>query len=154
MDETGFKILEMLSNTPGISQKDVAKALKVTPPAITNRLKKMREDGIIMGFLPVVDLGKLGFRITMLSNLRVRYDRVEEAVAWFAKSRNVCAVYHITGAYDMLIVSKFRDTKEFSEWVKEANLQKGKDGTSFMERMNSSLVFNTAKESLAPAKLL
>jgi DNA-binding Lrp family transcriptional regulator len=57
-----------------------------------------------------------------------------------SKYPNVCAIYDITGLTDMIIVAKFRNRKDLSNFVK-------KDlSMSFVERTNTHIVFITVKE--------
>ena len=151
MDGTDLKILNLLISKPRVNRKEIAKKLGLTPPAITHRIRKMRESGIIKGFLPVANFEKLGFDVTMFSNIKVKYDKVKEATARFVKDRNVCAVYYIAGEYDLLVITKFKNTQEFSEWLARVNNPKA--NADFIERMNSSIVFGVMKEGFTPNKI-
>ena len=150
MDETDLKILNKLVQKPGISLKEIAVEIGLTPPAVTHRIKRMKEDGIIKGFVPTVNLKKLGFNLAVLTNIKIKYRGVKGAASWLAKDDNVCGVYYVTGAYDFLVLSRFKNTKEFSDWIERINQPENKP--TFIDRMNTSVVFEKIKEDLAPNK--
>ena len=53
---------------------------------------------------------------------------------------NVCAEYYITGLTDMIIIAKFRNRKELSDFVKRDL------ALPYIERTNSHIVLVTVKE--------
>ena len=57
-----------------------------------------------------------------------------------SKYENVCAIYDITGLTDMIIVAKFRNRKELSNFVKKEL------SIPSVQRTNTHLVFTTVKE--------
>jgi DNA-binding Lrp family transcriptional regulator len=142
------RILSLLLNEPDISQKEIAKLLKISPPAVTNRIKKMKAEGIIAGFQPLVNTLKFGYDTTVLVMVRVKNGKLMDAAKWFAADDNVCAVYRITGVYDIAVIAKFKNTRELNDWNRRVAAS-----TDHVERMNTSLVFDSLKEGSAPNKL-
>lgn len=61
VDELDKKILAILSKDARSRLVDIAKELKVTPNAISYRIKKMKEAGIIQGARIVLDRNKIGY---------------------------------------------------------------------------------------------
>ncbi|MFH1785517.1 MAG: Lrp/AsnC family transcriptional regulator [Candidatus Micrarchaeota archaeon] len=61
IDELDKKILAILSKDARNRLVDIAKELKVTPTAVSYRIKKMKESGIIQGARVVLDRNKINF---------------------------------------------------------------------------------------------
>ncbi len=57
-----------------------------------------------------------------------------------SKIDNVCCVYDITGDTDTVIVAKFKERNELSEFVKSISTMTG------VENTNTHVVLNTTKE--------
>ena len=142
------QILTLLVNNPGISQKEIAKNLGVSPPAINNRIQRMRKKGIIKGFVPLIDLGKLGFELTAIVKIRVKGAKFREAAEFLVKEKHVCSVYMITGEHDVLAVAKFKHMSEMDQWTQDI-LKK----TDVIERTSTSVVFDPFKESTVPNEI-
>ena len=47
LDENDRKILSMLSENPGISQAELSEALKISQPAVSLRIRKLEEKGVL-----------------------------------------------------------------------------------------------------------
>ncbi len=139
------RILSLLLNEPDISQKDIAKRLKVSPPAITNRVQRMKKEGIIKGFVPVIDLSKLGYDLSFVVWVRIRNGKLAEAAEFFAKEDNVSVVYDITGDYDLAVFVKFKNTDEADKWSKRVL-----SNMDFINRTNSSFVIEAVREGTVP----
>lgn len=145
LDETDKKILALLMRSPEITQKQIAGKVGLTAPAINNRLQRLRADGVLLGSSLLIDLGKLGYDITVLVNAKIRNGKLVEASEKYSKEPGVCSTYTVTGEYDMVLVAKFHNTKELEKWN-----QKMTQDTEFIERINTSLVFTMQKEGTNP----
>jgi len=142
------KILTLMLNNPEISQKEIARRLQVTPPAVNSRIQRMRRNGVITGFAPVVDLQKLGYEITIVMELRGKDGKFADAANVLAKEKCVSSVYLITGDYDVLVVAKFKKMSEFHEWVQR--ILKERD---LIIRTKSSLAVSSPRESVVPNEI-
>lgn len=148
VDEKDRKILNILVEDPGSSQKEIAEKIGMTAPAVNNRLQKLRVQKIIEGTNYNLALDKLGYDVIVLVNVKIRNGKLTEAAEKYAKSAPVCSLYTITGEYDMVIVAKFPNTKQLQYWN-----EKMTQDTEFIERINTSLVFNVKKEGTNPNKI-
>ncbi len=148
VDDTDKKILNLMIQNPAITQKEIAKKIKITPPAVHSRIQRLKAKGVIKGMVPVLDLSKLGYDITVVIMATVKNGKIKEAGEKWSKDKNVCAVYRITGKSDLTIIAKFKNTKELSDW----NLKLASD-SEHLERVNTSLVFNSEKDTLIPNEI-
>ena len=62
-DRVDKQILKLLLRNANTSKAEIAKILKVAPSAISERIKKLEECGLIQGYEVRLDASKLGFEL-------------------------------------------------------------------------------------------
>ena len=140
MDETNVKILKKLLSDARMSYRKVAEEIGVSPPTVLARVKKLESDGIIRSYSTLLDHEKLGYDMTAIIEITATKGKIVDLERQIAKFPNVCAVYDITGLTDMIVVAKFKNRKELSNFVK-------KDiSLPYVERTNTHVVLITVKE--------
>ena len=140
MDETDVKILKKLLSDARMSYRKVAEEIGVSPPTVLARVEKLEYDGIIRSYSTLLDQEKLGYDLTAIIEITATKGKIVELERQIAKFPNVCAVYDITGLTDMVVVAKFKNRKELSNFVKKDILLPS------VERTNTHLVLITVKE--------
>jgi DNA-binding Lrp family transcriptional regulator len=140
MDETDTKILHQILSDGRSSYRKIAEQIGVSPPTVLNRIQKLENNHIVKSYSAVLDHEKLGYDLTAIIEVTAVKGKITEVEKHISKFANVCAVYDITGLTDMIIVAKFKNRKELSDFVK-------KDlALPFVERTNSHMVLVTVKE--------
>lgn len=140
MDETDVKILKKLLSDARMSYRKVAEEIGVSPPTVLARVEKLESDGIIRSYSTLLDHEKLGYDLTAIIEITATKGKIVDLERQIAKFPNVCAVYDITGLTDMVVVAKFKNRKELSNFVK-------KDiSLPYVERTNTHVVLITVKE--------
>lgn len=140
MDETDFKILKKLLSDARMSYRKVAEEIGVSAPTVLARVDKLESDGVIRSYAALLDHEKLGYDLTAIIEITATKGKIVDLERQIAKFPNVCAVYDITGLTDMVVVAKFKNRKELSNFVK-------KDlSLPSVERTNTHLVLITVKE--------
>ncbi|MEM4390113.1 MAG: Lrp/AsnC family transcriptional regulator [Candidatus Micrarchaeia archaeon] len=143
LDATDRRILELLGQDARASFRDMARALRLSPSTILMRVRKMQEEGVLKGFVPLIDLKKLGYGVTVAISVKARGGRLEEVEKEIAQLPNVMAVYDITGEWDVLVLAKFRDMSELNAFVKRLL------SNPSIEHTLTSTVLNCVKEDIA-----
>ncbi len=140
MDETDVKILKKLLSDARMSYRKVAEEIGVSPPTVLARVEKLEGDGIIRSYSTLLDHEKLGYDLTAIIEITATKGKIVDLERQIAKFPNVCAVYDITGLTDMMVIAKFKNRKELSNFVK-------KDiSLPYVERTNTHMVLITVKE--------
>lgn len=140
MDETDVKILRKLLFDARLSYRKVAEEIGVSPPTVLARVERLEKDGVIRSYSALLDHEKLGYDLTAIIEITAVKGKIIELEREIAKFPNVCAVYDITGLTDMVVIAKFRNRKELSNFVK-------KDiSLPYVERTNTHVVLITVKE--------
>ncbi len=141
IDRMDLKILSELQEDARKSLREIAEKLGVTEATIYNRINKMKKMGIIEKFIPVINYSKLGFDLIAVIGITAKGGKVIEVEKLLAELPNVTAVYDVTGEFDVIAVSKFRDRDSLNEFVKDI----GK--LEFVEKTYTMLVLNVVKET-------
>lgn len=140
MDQTDVKILKKLLSDARMSYRKVAEEIGISPPTVLARVQNLESDGIIRSYSALLDHEKLGYDLTAIIEITATKGKIVDLERQIAKFPNVCAVYDITGLTDMIVVAKFKNRKELSNFVK-------KDlSMAYVERTNTHLVLITVKE--------
>jgi Lrp/AsnC family transcriptional regulator for asnA, asnC and gidA len=102
------------------SFREVARKTNVSPGTVAARVAKLEERGIIKKYTIQVDHEKLGYDLTVLINVRVtgspRFFEESNEVAELLEPN---AIYNTTGDHDLMIIAKFKNRAELSEFTKE-----------------------------------
>ena len=102
------------------SFREIARNTDVSPGTVAARVAKLEEKGIIKKYTIQVDHEKLGYDLTVLINVRVM-----GSPSFFEESSEVAellepnAIYNTTGDHDLMIIAKFKNRAELSEFTKE-----------------------------------
>jgi len=103
-------------------------------------VKKMEKEGIIQGYSALLDQEKLGYELTIVSEITVSKGRLLEMENQIARLPNVCCVYDVTGLTDAIIVAKFKNREELGKFTKCLL------ALPYVERTNTHVVLATIRE--------
>jgi DNA-binding Lrp family transcriptional regulator len=140
LDETDMKILRVLASDARLSSRKIAEQCGVSVGTVLSHVKKMEEDGIIEGYSALLDHEKLGYELTVVSEITVSKGRLLEMENEIARLPNVCCVYDVTGLIDAIIVAKFKSRDKLSKFTKRIL------SLPYVERTNTHVVLTTVKE--------
>jgi len=123
-----------------VSFRQLANEMNVSTTTVATRVARLQGAGIIGGYHALVDFQKLGYELTVVTEIHVSKGKLVEMEQEIAKIPNVCAVYDVTGEIDAVVISKCRNREELSRFTKSLL------GMHFVERTNSHVVLTTVKE--------
>jgi DNA-binding Lrp family transcriptional regulator len=141
LNKTDKKILESLLEDARFSSRQIAKKIGVSVGTVLSRIKKMEDRGLIKGYSAILDQEKLGYQLTVLTEITVSKGKLVEMEKEIAKSANVCGVYDITGLTDAVIIAKFKSREELGKFTKYLL------SLPYLERTNTHVVLTTIKEN-------
>ncbi len=141
LDETDFKILDALLDDARLSSRQIADRVGVSVGTVLSRIKRMENEGIIKGYSAIVDHERLGYELTVVTEITVAKGKLLDVEHEVAKIPNVCCVYDVTGLTDAIVVAKFKSRKDLSDFTKWLL------SLPYVERTNTHLVLTTVKEN-------
>ena len=140
LDETDVKLLKTLILDSRLSSRQMAKECGVSIGTVLSRIKGMEKEGIIKGYSALLDHEKLGYELTVVSEITVSKGRLLEVENEIARLPNVCSVYDVTWLIDAVIIAKFKNRSELSKFTKRIL------SIPYVERTNTHVVLTTIKE--------
>ena len=117
LDKTDRKILRLLQQNARMTVKEIASRLYMSSPAISARIAKLEEAGVIRGYHADIDPAFLGYTIKAFVNLEVDPKQKEEFYSFIENIDNVIECSFVTGDYSMLIETLFEDTSQLDHFV-------------------------------------
>jgi DNA-binding Lrp family transcriptional regulator len=139
-DDLDLRILAILNEDARMSYREIAKKLDIASGTVYNRIKKMTDNGIIKGYIPLLDHRKLGYDLTVLILIQVEGEYLTKVEKMLATPKEVLAVYDITGEFDVAVIARFKNTKSMNNFIK-STLK-----ISYIRRTVTNVVLNIVKE--------
>jgi DNA-binding Lrp family transcriptional regulator len=117
IDELDARLIQTMSSEPRIGLMEVSRRLGVARGTVQARLAKLEDRGVIRGFGPEIDPGKMGFPVMAFVFLQIAQGRLAEAKAVLEGAPEVLEAHATSGASDLLVRVVARDTEHLQEIV-------------------------------------
>ena len=140
LDEIDRKLLRELLKDSKRSYRELATAIGVSAATVINHVQRLESAGVIKDYSARLDHERLGYELTVVTEIVVSKGKLLETDEEIAKIPNVCAVYDITGQTDAMVVAKFKSRNKLSDFTKALLAM------PFVERTNTHVVLTTVKE--------
>jgi Lrp/AsnC family leucine-responsive transcriptional regulator len=101
LDAYDRKILALLQGDARLGYSEIGRRIHLTAPAVTERVRRLQEAGVIEGFTTRVNLRALGYSFEAFINITV--DSHDALDAWAAAHPEVLALHATTGSHCALI---------------------------------------------------
>jgi Lrp/AsnC family leucine-responsive transcriptional regulator len=119
MDKIDLKLIELLQINARYSLKQLAKEVFLSTPAVSSRILKLEESGVITGYSAQVNQLKLGYHIKAFINLEMTPKQKPQFYPFIAACPNVLECNCVTGKYSMLIKVAYPTTQELDTFIGE-----------------------------------
>jgi Lrp/AsnC family leucine-responsive transcriptional regulator len=129
MDITDYKIINILQEDGRISMKDLGKIVGLTSPAVSERVKRLEESGVIQGYKAVVNPDKLGRVIKSFINIALPSKNYQDFIEYAQKDNRIVECHHITGEDCLLLKVIVKDMYDLEQVIDKIK-QVGKTKTS------------------------
>ncbi|MGO1072035.1 Lrp/AsnC family transcriptional regulator [Lysobacter sp. CA199] len=116
LDRFDRQLLNLVQHDAGQTADRLAEQVALSPSAIQRRLRRMREDGVILRETAVLDprqVGKPTFFIVSLQVERERPELLAQLRRWLSAHDQVQQVFYVTGEADFVLVVTAPDTENF-----------------------------------------
>ncbi len=140
LDEIDRKLLKELLTDSKRSYRELASAIGVSAATVINHVRRLESAGVIKDYSARLDHERLGYELTVVTEIVVSKGKLLETDEEIAKIPNVCAVYDITGQTDAMVVAKFKSRNKLSDFTKALLAM------PYVERTNTHVVLTTVKE--------
>ncbi|MDO4204858.1 MAG: Lrp/AsnC family transcriptional regulator [Selenomonadaceae bacterium] len=104
MDDTDKRILKKLQQNARVTLSELAGDVSLSVPAVSERLKKLEQSGVIRQYTAILNPQELGKELVAHIFLRFDTPKNSDRFAELVKNEGeVTACYYITGDFDYLI---------------------------------------------------
>ena len=117
MDKIDKLLVGLIQKNARIPLKQLAKNVFLSSPAVSARLEKLEKEGVIKGYMAVIDPVKLGYHITAFINLEMSPKQKSTFYPFISACPNVIECCCVTGNYSMLIKVAFPSTMELDRFI-------------------------------------
>ncbi|MDB4818915.1 Lrp/AsnC family transcriptional regulator [Euryarchaeota archaeon] len=143
LDEIDRKIIRVLEKDARTSLRKISELVDVSLGTVSNRVKKMENNGVIMGYSVILNPDEIGWELNVVIGLRIQKGRLIEIQEKIAKDSRVHGVYDVTGDFDSMVIARAKNRKDLDDLSKNVLSIDG------VERSITHLVLNTVKEKTA-----
>lgn len=140
LDDIDRRLLREILRNSNRSYRELARSIGVSAATVINHVKRLESAGVIKDYTVRVDHERLGYELTVITEIIVSKGKLIETEKEIAKIPNVCAVYDITGLTDAMVVAKFKSRSNLSDFTKKLL------SMPYVERTNTHVVLTTMKE--------
>jgi Lrp/AsnC family leucine-responsive transcriptional regulator len=110
LDAIDCKLLAELQANARISFAELSRKISLSTPAVIERVKRMEETGVIVGYHAHVEPSAVGRSVQAFVKVSVAGDKLLKFAQSVKKIEEVLECYRVTGAESYLILVAVRDT--------------------------------------------
>lgn len=144
LDDTDKKILDILQDDASYTNVELAKMVGISPPGMLERVKRLKNSGVIKKYVVIVDPPKVGtgiFAIISVSLTAHQLPSIDHFIKAINKMEEVMECYHVTGEYDFLLKVAAKDIQSYEKFILEKLTRiKG------VNRINTSFILSAFKQ--------
>ena len=144
LDKLDYKILNILQEDNTIAIKDLAERIGLSFTPTYERVKSLKNNGIIKKYVAIVDREKVGYELVAYCNVTIKNKSVEilrDVEEKLNKCPEIVEVVSVSGVYDYMIKIVTKNIKEYNDFVEKTFTNYPHIGD-----YHSSIVLCTVKE--------
>ncbi|WP_218827639.1 Lrp/AsnC family transcriptional regulator [Rubricoccus marinus] len=142
LDETDATILRLLQTRGRIKRTEIAEAVGLSIPSVSERMRKLEERGVVTGYHAILDAKRLGRDITAFVRVRsASSEHYAEFIQAVTDMDEVQELHSVTGGGSHLLKVRVANTASLEALLGSLQALPGVRGTE------TSLVLSTLKET-------
>jgi Lrp/AsnC family transcriptional regulator, leucine-responsive regulatory protein len=115
LDAMNRRLLRELIADPRLTMSELARRVGLSPPAVTERVQRLRQSGVITGFRTEVDPAALGLPVTAYARVRPLPGQLDRVAALARSMDRVTECHRITGEDCFLLKVHATAVEELTE---------------------------------------
>lgn len=116
LDDTDRRILELLADDARRSYRAIADDVDLSPPAVSDRVQRLRKEGVLQGFTVRLDRDRLAGARPVLVDLEVDPARADDVRAALEADD---AVEAVLATADARVLAAARPPTDPGDWIRE-----------------------------------
>lgn len=117
MDNTDIKILMELQSDSRLSIRELSKRVNLSPPSVTERIRKFEDNGVIEGYTIKINEAALGFSIQCMIQIDIKNCKFEKFKEFIYNHPRVIFCYRIAGHSCILVKLCVKSISEIETFV-------------------------------------
>lgn len=117
IDELNWKILKQLQHNARESFANIGRTIGLTAPAVAERVKKMEDMGIIMGYKATVSHSLTGHQLKAIITLRAFMGKLKPFLTVVGNLEEVINCYRITGNENIVMEVVLKDQFHLEKFI-------------------------------------
>jgi Lrp/AsnC family leucine-responsive transcriptional regulator len=122
LDEYDKALLRQLQLNNKISAEELGEMVKLSTSAVQRRLKRLRDDKVIVADISVVAPAAVGMGITCIADVTLHLggsQYIDKFKALMLACPEVSQCYYVTGSYDFVVIAHVSDMKQYEDFSKK-----------------------------------
>ncbi len=119
MDNLDQKILSLLAQNARTPVNEIAKQISLTSPAVSARIKKLEQDGIIAGYTLRLQHPSAATSIDAMIGLNAQPSERDKLMDIIKRRNEVLQCHHVTGLHSFMIKVSCPDMKTLEQLILE-----------------------------------
>jgi DNA-binding Lrp family transcriptional regulator len=138
VDAMNRRILNLLVNDGRMTHNEIAAKLKRSPSTVRDRIKRMEDDGIILGYFAVVNNERMGIRVDAILLANLKPGVPPEELRKLRGVEEVKEVLQISGPRRIMVRLQARDSSGLEQALSNKILPIGLEDTELRMVMSSA----------------
>lgn len=125
VDAMNRRILQLLVNDGRMTHNEIAAKLKRSPSTVRDRIKRMEDDGIILGYFAVVNNESMGLKVDAILFANLRPGVQSDELRKLKGVEEVKEVLQVTGPRRIMVRLQARDSASLEQAISSKVLPLG-----------------------------
>ncbi|WP_299766230.1 Lrp/AsnC family transcriptional regulator [uncultured Dokdonia sp.] len=117
VDELNLKILKCLQENARQSNAAIGRQVGITSPAVSERIKKMEDMGVITGFKAIVSPLEMGYQFKAIITLRAFMGKLKPFLEKVKTLEEVINCYRITGNENIVMEVVLHNQQHLEKFI-------------------------------------
>lgn len=121
IDNTDEKIIQLLQDNSRMKVKEISDKVCLSAPAVSQRIMKLEEEGIIKKYTTEINYEKIGYPIHVLLNVSLLDISHSNYLNFIKESRHVIKHYRVSGRGCYSLEGNFESNKNLDSFLVKLN---------------------------------
>ncbi|MFV0566420.1 MAG: Lrp/AsnC family transcriptional regulator [Flavobacteriaceae bacterium] len=119
LDTLNWKILKCLQQNARQSNAEIGRQVGISSPAVSERIKKMEDAGIILGYKTIVSPLDMGYQLKAIITLRAFIGKLKPFLEKVKTYDEVLNCYRITGNENIVMEVVLKNQRHLETFIDE-----------------------------------
>ncbi len=117
LDSINWKILKHLQENARVSNSEIGRQVGISSPAVSERIKKMEDAGVIHSYRTVISPFEAGYQLKAIITLRAFMGKLKPFLEKVKTYEEVLNCYRITGNENIVMEVALRNQKHLETFI-------------------------------------